>query len=337
MPIPFILGAAALAAAGYGVKKGLDAKEDYELADKNNKKASRIVDDTKKSINEQRKNTTARLETLGRNKYKIYSGSVKIFSEEYKKIKNVDYSGIKGYDELAHFKPESPAFNKLTNASLEISSMLSAAGGSVAAGTALAAGTYGAVMSGGFAAATTGTSIATLSGAAATNATLAWLGGGAIGTGFGMAGGMVVLGGLVAGPALAIGGAFMASKAEEAYYESRSNVKKAEKFAEEGKSICAVLQAMETRAGQIDEVLFGLNQWLKHFNVKLKNIIKNNGCNYRTYPAAAKKCVAMATQTVMTLQLILDTPLLTEEGKLAAVSERALQTSQNYLCELDRA
>ena len=50
-----------------------------------------------------------------------------------------------------------------------------------------------------------------------------------------------------------------------------------------------------------------------------------------------KKCVAMATQTVMTLQLILDTPLLTEEGKLAAVSERALQTSQNYLCELDRA
>ena len=37
MPIPFILGAAALAAAGYGVKKGLDAKEDYELADKNNK------------------------------------------------------------------------------------------------------------------------------------------------------------------------------------------------------------------------------------------------------------------------------------------------------------
>lgn len=64
MPIPFILGAAALAAAGYGVKKGLDAKEDYELADRNNKKAGRIVDNTKKSINEQRKNTTARLETL---------------------------------------------------------------------------------------------------------------------------------------------------------------------------------------------------------------------------------------------------------------------------------
>ena len=294
MPIPFILGAAAIA-AGYGVKKGLDAKENYELADRNNKKAGRIVDDTKKSINKQRKNTTARLETLSRNKCKIYSGSVKAFLGEYKKIKNVDYSGMKGYNELAHFKPESPAFNKLVNASSEISSILSAAGGSVVAGTVLS------------------------------------VAGGSLG----MLG--TALGGVVAAPVLAVSGAFVASKAEEAYYESRSNVKKAEKFAEEGKSICAVLQAMETRAGQIDEVLFGLNQWLKHFNVKLKKIIETNGCNYRTYPAAAKKCVAMATQTVMTLQLILDTPLLTEEGKLAAVSERALQTSQNYLCELDRA
>ncbi|CAG0924267.1 unnamed protein product, partial [Notodromas monacha] len=57
------------------------------------------------------------------------------------------------------------------------------------------------------ASASTGTAISGLSGVAATNATLAWLGGGSLASGgFGMAGGMIALGGIVAGPALAIGG-----------------------------------------------------------------------------------------------------------------------------------
>ena len=32
MPIPFILGGLALAAAGYGAKKGMDAKDDFDSA-----------------------------------------------------------------------------------------------------------------------------------------------------------------------------------------------------------------------------------------------------------------------------------------------------------------
>ena len=51
----------------------------------------------------------------------------------------------------------------------------------------------------------TGTAISTLSGAAATNATLAWLGGGTLASGgLGIAGGMWVLGGIVAAPLVAI-------------------------------------------------------------------------------------------------------------------------------------
>ena len=83
MPIPFILGAAALAAAGYGVKKGLDAKEDYELAEDNNKRAASIVDDTKKDIERQRKYTQKGIEKLGNKKIKILSGSIKEFVEAY--------------------------------------------------------------------------------------------------------------------------------------------------------------------------------------------------------------------------------------------------------------
>src|SRR5699024_12634359 len=52
-----------------------------------------------------------------------------------------------------------------------------------------------------------------LSGAAASNATLAWLGGGALSAGgYGVAGGTLVLGGVVAGPALAVGGLIMSDR-----------------------------------------------------------------------------------------------------------------------------
>lgn len=91
---------------------------------------------------------------------------------------------------------------------------------------------YGGTMALG--AASTGTMIGTLSGAAATNATLAALGGGSLASGgLGMAGGATVLGGVVAGPAIAVGGILLAlkgndsmEKAEEAMREVNQAVKK---------------------------------------------------------------------------------------------------------------
>ncbi|MFW1378410.1 chemotaxis protein, partial [Vibrio parahaemolyticus] len=72
------------------------------------------------------------------------------------------------------------------------------------------------------AAASTGTPIAALSGAAAYNATMAAIGGGSLAAGgFGMAGGAMVLGGVVAAPIMAIAGWAFASHAEEALSDAR--------------------------------------------------------------------------------------------------------------------
>jgi hypothetical protein len=91
--------------------------------------------------------------------------------------------------------------------------VLSGVASGAVAGTSTAAGVYGLI--GALGTASTGTAIGSLSGIAATNATLAWLGGGALAAGGGgMALGSVVLGGLVAGPALLASGFFVGSKVE---------------------------------------------------------------------------------------------------------------------------
>lgn len=75
------------------------------------------------------------------------------------------------------------------------------------AGVSTALGAWALV--GSFGTASTGTAISTLSGAAASNAVLAWLGGGSLAAGGGgVAAGTMVLGGLVAIPAIAITGLF---------------------------------------------------------------------------------------------------------------------------------
>ena len=65
MPLPFILGGLALAAAGYGAKKTYDAYEDNSTAEYNNEKAKKIYDEAQSELNEKRINTNTKLEELG--------------------------------------------------------------------------------------------------------------------------------------------------------------------------------------------------------------------------------------------------------------------------------
>ena len=317
MPLPFILGAAAVAAGAFGVKKGLDAREDMEEAQDLLECAKEMSAEAENSIEKSRKGTAMTIENLGKTKIKILSTSMKKFVEEFSKIKNVDFQNSVGLEELKDFTPDSCDFSNLQQASFKASDLASGGLGGVAAGSLMAAGTYGAVGSAAFgAAASTGTAIAGLSGAAATNATLAWLGGGSLAAGgFGMAGGMMVLGGLVAGPALAVGGVFMASKAKEALYEAEEYYDKARAFKEQAKNICSNLSAIDERAKQIDFVLKKLDVYFKQ-SVAGLSAVTSNGLNWKTYTNEEKQIVGASAQIAKTIKIILDTSLLNEKGNL---------------------
>ena len=90
---------------------------------------------------------------------------------------------------------------------------------------------YGAAQT--LAVASTGAAISSLSGAAATNATLAFFDGASLATGgLGMVGGMMVLGGLVAGPALLVLGVITGAKAQEKVEKAMENKAQADEIVE---------------------------------------------------------------------------------------------------------
>ena len=228
--IPVLLGGASLIASAVGIKKGLDAKEDFDraerIAENTKRNHERALDEYKKA----EKETDALALELGKLRTKIICDQVAhIITFDKFKLK----SGF-AEDELNYIKQMIVESSKL-NADIS-SGILSGTAqgiltgigvyGSVAATSAIATGTLGA-----------GTAVV------ATNAALAWLGGGALAAGgLGIAGGTAVLGGLVAGPALAIGGFAMANKAEKALTEAREYEAEANIKAEKAKASTMVLR-----------------------------------------------------------------------------------------------
>lgn len=218
--VPVLLWGCAAALTALGLKKVADANDNAKRANKIGNNAQRRHENALNKLDKDRTATQRDLQHLGEFKVRVFTTQIKYLVDAIKKgrSKITDFNLEISTDQLNEYE-------RLVLGSFEIEKGLA----SGAVGGALAAmGAYGTV--GTVAAASTGAAISGLSGVAATNATLAWLGGGALSAGgFGMAGGMVALGGIALGPALAIGGFMLAGKAEEAVtralsYESEVDV-----------------------------------------------------------------------------------------------------------------
>ena len=211
MPLPLLLWGAAALLATTGVVKGAGAMSDFASAKEIGEAADQAHADAIAALEAQRAKTNTAFATLGKVKMRIFNDQINHLVNVIRQSKDAK-SLMRGFD-VKISVTELKEMEQLVLTSLEIEKGL---GAGMASGALAAMGAYSGV--GALAAASTGTAISTLSGAAATNATLAWLGGGALGSagGYGMAGGAIALGGIVLGPALAVGGFMMASKAEKA-------------------------------------------------------------------------------------------------------------------------
>ncbi|RNE72474.1 chemotaxis protein [Vibrio cholerae] len=215
MPLPFILAGAAIVAAGYGAKKGYDGYQDKSEANDILESSKRKYENERSVFDKQNELTNQSLVKLGQMQLKIGNDFEEFRTIAEKLLEKLNQSNSKDLEiDFPQHK-----LDKIHGLALSTTAYMGKIAGAGAAGAAAYA-VYGGVMA--VAAASTGTPIAALSGAAAYNATMAAIGGGSIAAGgFGMAGGAMVLGGVVAAPIMAIAGWAFASHAEEALSDAR--------------------------------------------------------------------------------------------------------------------
>ncbi|NOL49260.1 hypothetical protein [Pelistega europaea] len=324
MAIPLIIG---VAAGAIGVYKGAKAIKDNSKAKDLESDAHSIVYEAEHSLETHKRQTQASLSGLGQKKVDSLNQRIKPFIEEFQKIKNIDLSSPvlsnMTVNEFSHvvIGELQKQVNFIASAGLGVA-------GGATSGALAAYGAYSGVMLLGTA--STGTAIGTLSGAAATNAALAWLGGGSIAAGGGgIAAGTMALGALAAGPALAVAGWYMGNKATKNLENARSNLAEARKFRDAVETSVTLLQGIHHVSQSMIDILSTINTQSRRQLKALQKVFETQGYDYATYDEEAKKTVMKNIKITQVMKVIIDTPILDEEGNLLGDAEsNVLQITQ---------
>ncbi|WP_241014540.1 hypothetical protein [Burkholderia sp. Ac-20379] len=321
--VPILIGGAVITGL-YGVVKGALGAKNHSDASELNDSAISVVDAANRRVDEQRKATNAMLEDYGARKLRAFNGTISDFLEVFGRLKNVELISTPELDTLNVGDFSTKTLQGLRDDYALLKSSGLGLGSGLTGGAAMAFGAYNGTML--LATASTGTAISTLSGAAATNATLAWLGGGSLAAGGGgMAMGAMVLGGLVAGPALAIFGHIVGNKGEEALNNARSNMEQANVFKEQAVVMSGKLEAVERVTSLANTTFSKISSKLRHGVRGLKGVIDSNGEDYATYSPEAKEVVFLSVKFAQLLKAMIDAPILDEEGNLVLSTEKRVE------------
>ncbi|KNE09665.1 hypothetical protein [Helicobacter pylori] len=334
MPLPFILAGVALAAAGYGVKKGIDALDADCEADEFIKKAEGLKEEAVKKAESAESDCRRAFARFGEKKLHVLSHTVPNFLDHFHRLdrSTITIEGVNMQD----IQGQVSDAQKITNQYREVD-FFDASGaviGSAAAGVLVAYGAYTGV--GLLASTAGGVAIAEFSGVAATNATLAWLGGGALSVGgFGMVGGMAVLGGLVAGPALAILGALSAAKMEKKLDDAKAYLSQVEAAVKKTDVIVDNLQAVRKMADlftrqitKCDALFFSLSQ-------DAIATMKKHNYDISRYNQKEKDQLCVTVSTLSSLSAFLKVPIMDKHQKLNKKAINALNLMRNQINSLE--
>ena len=330
IPVVFIVPAVATGVVGVGktIKSVVDNHQANCLTDD----ANSNVDGAKRYLERSRKLCSTELSNLGAGKLFVLNNSIARFIDSFERIKNLDLVDSEGLDELKKYKVDKESIAELKEMKQFAATVAGGAAAGIAGGALTAFGAYNAAMT--FASASTGTAIASLSGAAATNATLAFFGGGSIAAGgLGMAGGTMVLGGLVAGPALLAMGLITGKKADEKLEVAKANVAQAEEISEELRTAAFQCDAIRRRTAMLYSFLARIDARFAPLVFQLSDVLVREGDDYSSYSAEAKSVVLRSATMAGSVKAILDTPILTVEGALTEESSALMESLGVKLAE----
>ncbi len=347
MPLPFLLAGAAIIGGITGIAKGAEAVSNNSEARELFEEAQELFEDAKYEMERCRESAAESLSELGKLKLEIWDRQFGRFIQLVERVKNVELEGEAAIDSDLYLHVTDEELGEMKQMSLKAGEVVAGGFTSLGAGALAGVASYGGAMM--FATASTGTAISTLSGAAAANATMAWFGGGSLAAGgLGMAGGTAVLGGIVAGPVLAIGGMIMAAKSRENLAEARKKYAQAEKAAEEMKCASSVLRAIDRLSDQFYDVTEQMDQKMtnildgleimlntfenspdRSFGFKFKRAIrrilgKKMVIDYTELTVEEKKSIHLAYQVAQVMKILLETPLLKQDGNIDEEAQSVL-------------
>lgn len=140
-----------------------------------------------------------------------------------------------------------------------------------------------------------------------------------------MAGGMMVLGGLVAGPALLVMGLITGAKSQEKLDQALINKAQAEEIMEALNTASDQCAAIRRRTYLFYSLLAHLDTYLLPLVWQMEDIIAKEGTDYRAYSLESKKIIMAAASSAGSVKAVLDVPILTEKGALTEESGEIME------------
>ncbi len=305
MPLPFILAGVAIAAAGYGVKKGIDALDADCEADEFIKKAESLKEKAKRKVDSAQSSRNQALVRLGKKKLHVLSHTVSNFLVHFHRLNRSRITiGTKDTDMQDIQKQVLGVrnlLNQLNTNGIDGDSALGVIAG--CGGLGASSFTAGAIMGGGLAAS-------------------------------GLAG-MAVVGGLLAAPALAILGAISADEMEKKLDDAKAHYSKAEAAVKKADVVIDNLRSVEKMAElftrqitKFDALFFSLSQ-------DAIATMKKHHYDTSLYNQKEKDQLCVTVSTLMTLSAFLKVPIMDESQKLTEKTKNALNLMRNQINALE--
>ncbi|NHA83460.1 sortase [Helicobacter pylori] len=305
MPLPFILGGLALAAAGYGVKKGIDVLDADCEADEFIKKAENLKEEAKRKVDSAQSSRNQALVRLGKKKLHVLSHTVSNFLDHFHQLNRLRITiGTKDTDMQDIQKQvlgTRNLLNQLNTNGIDGDSALGVIAGCGSLG--VSSFTTGAVLGGGLAAS-------------------------------GLAG-MAVVGGLLAAPALAILGAISADEMEKkrddakAYYSQvEVAVKKADVMVDQFQAVRKMADLFTRQITKFDALFFSLSQ-------DAIATMKKHHYDTSRYDQEEKDQLCVTVSTLFSLSAFLKVSIMDEHQKLNKKAQNALNLMRNQINTLE--
>ncbi|WP_367712690.1 sortase [Helicobacter pylori] len=303
MPLPFILAGVAIAAAGYGFKKGIDALDADCEADEFIKKAENLKEEATKKAKSAESDCRRAFARFGEKKLRVLSHSVSNFLNHFHRLNRsrIIIEGINMQDIQRQVSDARNLLNQLNANGIDGDSAPGVIAGFGSLG--ISSFTTGAILGGGLAAS-------------------------------GLAG-VAVFGGFVAGPALAILGALSADEMEKKRDDAKAYCSQVEAAVKKADAMIDNLQAVRKMADLFTRQITKLDALFFSLSQDAIATMKKHHYDTSRYDQEEKDQLCVTVSTLFSLSAFLKVSIMDEHQKLNKKAQNALNLMRNQINDLE--